>query len=232
MNKNLAAWFAGGAVLGVAVLVVLWQRARDECRATACFSHLYGIGNALRAYHAMHGAYPPSPEEQSATAPAVSWRVLILLSTGPDLAGYDPGQPWNSPHNEQFIPALVGDLFSCPSDSDPSAAGRTVYLAVVGDGTVWSEVRSGRIRSPEKEVPRKIVVIEVPHSGVDWTEPRDISAEDAVVLFRRENGFKDGRHRKGLHYLAADGSVHNFDEIDTVEAFASRLRATGSPRVK
>ena len=153
----------------------------------------------------MHGAYPPSSDEPPTAAPAVSWRVLILLPTGPELDGYNLGQAWNSPQNKQFIPASCGNLFSCPSDSDPGIAGRTAYLAVVGKGTVWSEVRLGHIRSPDKVVPQKIVVIEVPHSEVYWTEPRDISADEAITLFCLKGGFKDGRHRRGLHYLTEAG---------------------------
>ena len=69
-------------------------------------------------------------------------------------------------------------------------------------------------------------MIEVPHSGVYWSEPRDISADEAVTLFRREHGLKNGRHRRGLHYLAADGTVHSFDEIGSVKEFAGLLRSS------
>jgi hypothetical protein len=192
---------------------------------TTCVSKLYGIGFLLRTYCAVHGTYPPSPDEPATTAPAVSWRLLIFLPTDSRLDGYNRGQAWNSPRNERFIHAACGESFRCPSDSDAKGDGRTSYLAVVGKGTVWSEVRLGHIRSPDKEVPRKIVVIEVPHSGVYWTEPRDISADEALMLFRRENGFKDGRHRAGLHYLTAGGTVHSFNEVRGVEEFAGLLSA-------
>ena len=96
----------------------------------------------------------------------------------------------------------------------------------MGKGTVWSEVCSGHIRSPDKDAPQKILVIEVPHSDVYWTEPRDISADQAIILFRLENGLKSSRHKRGLHYLTADGTVHSFDEIGGVEEFASLVRAT------
>lgn len=215
----------GTLLVCAAVLAILWQRAREESRTSACEGNLFCIGSLLRAYHAKHGTYPPSSGERATAAPVVSWRVMILLPTGPDLNGYDLGQAWNSPQNEQIILGPNGKLFSCHGDPDARTAGRTTYLAIVGKGTVWSEVCLGHIRSPDKEVPQKIVVIEVPHSGVYWTEPRDISADEAIMLFRRENGLKDGRHRRGLHYLTADGSVHSFDEIGNVEEFANLIRA-------
>jgi hypothetical protein len=205
--------------------VIGWQRGRAESRTTACEGKLFGIGSLVRTYHAIHATYPPSPDEPATAAPAVSWRVLILIPTDSRLEGYNLGQAWTSLHNEQFINAAYGAPFSCPSDSDARIAGRTSYLAVVGKGTVWSEVRLGHVRSPDREVPKKIVVIEVPHSGVYWTEPRDISVDEAIMLFRLENGLKNGRHRRGLHYLTAYGAVHSFDEIGSVEEFASLLRA-------
>lgn len=214
----------GVLLVGALVLAFFWQRAREESRSSACEGNLFCIGSLLRAYHANHGTYPPSSDEHATAAPAVSWRVAILLPTGPDLDAYDLAQAWSSAQNEQFIRAPYGKSFWCPNDSGNKGSGTTSYLAVVGKGTVWSEVRLGHIRSPDKEVPQKIVVIEVPHSGVYWTEPRDISADEAIMLFRLENGLKNGRHRRGLHYLTADGSVHTFDEIGNVEEFASLIR--------
>ncbi len=211
-------------LLCAVVLAVFWQRAREDGRNSACIGRLHEIGFLLRNYHAVHGTYPPSPDEVRTDAPAVTWRVLVLRPTGPDLDAYDLAQAWSSAQNEQFLRAPYGKSFWCPSDSGNEGSGTTSYLAVVGKGTVWSEVRLGHIRSPDKEVPQKIVVIEVPHSGVYWTEPRDISAVDATMLFRRENGLKHSRHRRGLHYLTADGSVHSFDEIGNVEEFASLIR--------
>ena len=204
--------------------VILWPRAREEGRDNACNGHLYQVGFWLRNYLAVHGTYPRSSDEPATNAPAVSWRVLVTIETG-DLDGYSLEEPWNSPHNQQFILNSSGKQFQCPSDFVAERTGRISYLAIVGDGTIWSEVRLGHIRSPDKEVPQKIVVIEVPHSDVYWTEPRDISADQAILLFRLENGLRDCRHRRGLHYLTADGTVHCFDEIGGVEEFATLIRA-------
>ena len=215
----------GVLLVCVTILTILWQRAREEARTSTCVSNLYGVGSALEYYHAVHCTYPPLSGGPSTADPAVSWRVAIVLSMNPDVNGYNLGEAWNSPRNEQFIPTLYGKIFSCPSDSAGRITGRTSYLAVVGKGTVWSEVRLGHIRNPDKEVPQKIIVIEVPHSGIYWIEPRDISVDEAIRLFRLENGLKNGPHRSGLHYLTADGTVHSFNDIASVEEFASLLRS-------
>ena len=68
-----------------------------------------------------------------------------------ELDGYDLKQAWNSPYNQQFILDPSGKQFHCPSDFLSEGTGRVSYLAVVGEGTVWSEVRLGHIRSPDKE---------------------------------------------------------------------------------
>jgi len=221
-NSLLFAVLLGCAV----VLAVLWTRGWEAGRCNVCVGNLHGIGALLRNYRAVHGTYPPLADECTADAPVVSWRVLILLLGQHLDVAYRLDEPWDSPHNRSVIADGCSRSFSCPSDFAAKDAGRTSYLAVVGEGTVWSEVRLGHIRDPEKETPQKIVVIEVPDSGIYWTEPGDISVDEAIALFRAENGLKNSRHRKGLHYLTADGTVHNFDEIGSTEEFGRLLRAT------
>jgi hypothetical protein len=217
----------GSILVGAVLLVVPWQRAREEARSSACAGRLYQIGALLRAYFAVHGTYPAAPDEPATLAPAISWRLLILLPTDSGLDGYNRGETWNSAHNRQFIPAPYGNPFWCPSDFADQGAGRTSYLAVIGNGTVWSAVRSGHIRHPEMEAAEKIVLIEVPRSAVFWTEPRDITVDEALALFRQESGFVKGRHSGGLHYLTADGAVHSFQEVGDGEEFAMLLRVAG-----
>lgn len=206
-------------------LAVFWQRAREECHTTACRGKLFEIGVLLQNYQAVHGTYPASSDEAKAGIPAVSWRVLALVPVDSRLGGYNLAEGWDSPQNERFISNPLGNAFYCPAASDAAAAGRTSYLAIVGEGSLWSEVRLGHIRSPDKDAPQKILVIEVPESDIAWTEPRDLSVEDAIALFRSEHGIKGGRHGRGLHYLAADGSVHSFAEVGSVEDFSRLLRA-------
>jgi hypothetical protein len=209
-------------------LAVSWQRAREECRSSTCVGQLYAIGYGLRYYHGAHGTYPPVSDADATAPTLVSWRVLILPGWSKEdfFNEYRIGEPWNSPHNRQFVDHPNSESFWCPSDSSAARTGKTSYLAVVGKGSIWSEVRLGHIRDLKKEAPQKIVVIEVPDSGIHWTEPRDISVDEAIALFRSHNGLKNTRHRKGLHYLTADGTVHSFGEIGSVEEFADLLRVT------
>ncbi len=208
-----------GFVLATAVT---WRKALEETRCVACTGKLYQIGSGLRNYNEFHGAYPLAGGNTTA-----SWRILILrAATGDDglLPGYRSAEPWNSAHNLGVVEHNDNKrLFCCPSDASAARSGVSSYVAVVGEGSAWSELCSGDVRDVGIRTSQKIVVVEVPYPRYYWTEPRDISVGEAVAIFKSQNGFRNSRHKNGLHYLTADGRVHRFTEIDDVDEFVSML---------
>ena len=82
------AWFLKALVLGVVCIVligttifILWpsleglKKRRDK---QACMYNLQQIAQALNAYAADHGTYPPPTVYGPAGKPLYSWRVLVL----------------------------------------------------------------------------------------------------------------------------------------------------------
>ena len=232
----IAASLAILVATAVIVFFVKLHRAQQEVNACVCNGRIYYLGYLLGAYYAKHETFPPAPGEPTGGKPPVSWRLLVWLNTllATELRRYRLDEAWNSPANTALRDndPYFKMVFSCPSDSAGKDTGKTPYMAIVGKGSVWAEVRAGRIRNPYTEAPNKILLVEVPHSDVYWTEPRDLTIEQAIALYRSENGFKGIRHPHGLYYLTAGGTYGSFDQIRNVEEFSRLLRAADEQTVR
>ena len=206
----------------------------EEMRCADCAAALEYIGGNLSRYFKQHGKYPLTQHDSGTHGPPVSWRVAIQESWASRfLSRYRQGEPWNSAHNLALVDdTIVAGIFACPSDHHARSAHAASYLAVTGPGTVWSEVDSGHLKDPEKEARDKILVIEVPEGGVPWTQPKDLSVEDVVKLFKATPGLTTTRHARGLHYLTAGRDVESFGNLDGVGALLQRLKVIqlGKPK--
>lgn len=83
----------------------------------------------------------------------------------------------------------------------------TSYVAVVGPHTAWPGVASTRL-SDFKHESKTILLIELPDSGIVWTEPRDVSICQFAVCTKSQSGEGIiGHHPGGFNALFADGHV-------------------------
>jgi hypothetical protein len=171
------------------------------------------------------GCLPPAFVLGKDGAPAHSWRVLVLKFLDPEVyRRYDFGVRWDSPENLPLLQAdPIGRSMACPDDPGAAASRSTSYVAVVGENTLWPGSRG---RTPEELVGnrRKILLIELPFSDIRWTEPRDVSFEDALRMYSDYDGFRRMHHPEGLYYLTLDGTLHPFSEIESKEEFARLLQ--------
>lgn len=91
-------------------------------------------------------------------------------------AEYDFSEPWDGPKNR----LLAGRMPKIYRFHTETTEGTSVanYLAVVGDGTVWSgkeKVTSGQV---EDGLSQTILIVENLGLDVNWMEPRDIAFAD------------------------------------------------------
>jgi hypothetical protein len=205
---------------------IMWKLGWNEARKEGCIGQIFQIGFTLRNYFAIEGKYPPHVSIKTNEKSEVSWRVAILpyIESAYFYKQYRLEEPWNSPNNFPLRNHECGNIFLCPSVKNSANIGKTSYLAVTGPGSVWTETCAGNIRNPEKEFPDKIIIIEVPESDIFWTEPKDISIDDVVTLFKAKNGLKDSRHSGGLNYISADGKSKSFSQISNVEELIKLLK--------
>ncbi len=174
-----------------------------------CTSRLRRLHEALLAYHADHGAFPPAYTTNEAGEPLHSWRVLLLPYLGRrEQAIYRSirlDEPWNSPQNRMRF-RTTPDAYRCPA----TAHGRQVmYFAVTGRDAVFSPegaIKQADITDPASQT---VLLIEAPRVDAKWMEPVDIDAR--TFTFADTPGaaaYWQTGHGDGAHALMADGSVH------------------------
>jgi uncharacterized protein DUF1559 len=186
--------------------MVLSRGSLAEREAQQCEQNLHRIGLALEAYETRNKSYPPAQLRDSPSGPVRSWRVALLDFLGDTkLEGkYDPKQPWDSPANES-LREPTPEVFACPCD--PARwTGETSYLGCVDPTTGQLGFRPAGWNAPEIDPKLKIVLIELPGSGVGWLEPHDLVAGDPETAKLADRPLLVSHFGEG-HVLLDDGTV-------------------------
>ena len=202
----------------------------EASHRTRCRNNLKGIGIALHNYHDVFGTFPPAYVSDEKGRPMHSWRVLILpyfdQSTLEDdnlFEEYDFTEPWDGPNNVKLLEKCP-DVYACPSHEgeDPTM---TAYAAIVGEPCVFWGTQPAKIRDITDGTSNTIMVSEVAHARVRWTEPRDISF-GAFPGIGHPDGFKSD-HEGGVFVLRADGSVKLVSEKSNPEIVPATFTRNG-----
>ncbi|WP_425616775.1 DUF1559 domain-containing protein [Anatilimnocola sp. NA78] len=157
-------------------------------RQGAAENNLKQVGIALAIHESAKGNRPPITIEKTGGA-VHSWRSTLLDSLGrPDIAeSYDWDEAWDGPNNAALHQTKIS---TCQFRYGPAGVSPTdvAFLAI----TVPGGYPDG-----------SFFVVEVPNSGINFFEPRDISLQDLSQPGCR------GVHKNGTstHILWPDGSV-------------------------
>lgn len=204
---------------GCFCLLVLFSAATMFCmwsiefaRSNTCSHHLKLLGLTLQNYCDRTGSLPPAYDCDETGKPINSWRTRIvpgvLWYNFPK--NYDFSQPWNGPTNFALLGGTALSDFNCPSDVADRTP-MTSYVAVVGPNTMWPGC-TGAKPAADGSDDDKILVIEVVHSNIQWTEPRDLTLDEALDTFERYGQLKIGsQHRDGIHYVTVGGMARTLD---------------------
>jgi len=166
----------------IALLLPAVASAPAAARRAACSNNLRQIMLALHVYHDVNKCFPPAYVADKNGKPMHSWRVLILpwLQYGVLYDAYDFNEPWDGPNNRKLLAARPND-YVCPSDDkarSPSAT-QTSYVAIVGANAAWTGEKSTDLKelAGKGGLAKTIMLVEVANSGIQWSEPRDLSLE-------------------------------------------------------
>jgi hypothetical protein len=99
----------------------------------------------------------------------------------------------------------------------------TNYVAVVGEGTLWCKDVPRDLSFLKDKVDHKILLIEIPCTDIVWTEPRDITLDEALQLFSSPDGLRGTDHGDGLSYITVSLQVRPISSIRTIDEFKSML---------
>jgi len=159
-------------------------------RRLYCRHNLRRLAIALRAYRDDYGCFPPAYIADPSGKPAHSWRVLILpyMEEQPLYEQYDFSEPWDGPNNCKLTEQGVG-AFHCPcSRSWLNGPAMTDYVAVVGKKTSWPGANPRKVEDIRDGTHGTIMLVEIDDSHIKWTEPRDLSFEEALRDINPESG--------------------------------------------
>ena len=239
-------WFLITVALFVSALLLLpaLEQARSSARRLQCKNNLHRFGIALHNYHDDYGVFPPAVTRNESGQPMHSWRVLLLPYV--DQIGlfsqYKLDEPWDSPHNRQLADQMP-PIYRCPSHphhGDGSGRTLTSYVAVVGDESAWMEEGSRSLEDFGDHAASTVQLTEWAGVQIPWTEPRDLSVEEARTPLGRRLAPNDWpghppredyfyEYEPSWHVAFADGSVKAFGHSIEPDVWASLLRLkTGS----
>ncbi len=187
----------------VALLLPPVQAAREAARRNQAANELKQIGIAMLNYHDQFKHYPARAIYDNQGKPLLSWRVTILpyLEQEALCKEFHLDEPWDSEHNRKLIERMPA-VYANPNY--PLTDMKTVYLAIVGDGTVFEGKEGIAIRKITDGTSKTALVVEADADrAVIWTKPDDFEFDGNRPLAGL------GHLRPGVFStLFADASVH------------------------
>lgn len=165
-------------------------------------SNLQQVVQALNAYAADYGTYPPPTVFDKAGKPMHSWRVLLLPYLGEQAlyATYNFDEPWDSNDNSTLLPR-------CPSVyRSPGSSENTCFL-ITGQGTLFpASGPLGPAAIPDG-LGTTLLVVESDNPLNEWTKPLDIEiAKLNPTIGASGPNTIGGNHSGGAAAAFADGS--------------------------
>lgn len=200
---------------GVGWLLVLAKtRADDSARTSGCHGCLTSIAIAMHEYHAKHGSFPPAYTADALGRPVHSWRVLLLEFIDPDLYDeYRFDEPWNGPHNH-LLESRMPSCYRCPACRQDQGRWFTNYFVVVGDRTLFPELRTIALSELEKPQSMVVLVVESTSQEVHWMEPKDLSFSSmSFTVNDPSKPSVSAKHRAGPSVCTVDGTKRHADNL-------------------
>jgi prepilin-type processing-associated H-X9-DG protein len=196
-----------------------------------CQSNLRRIGQAILAYEAANGAFPPAYTVDAAGKPMHSWRVLILPYLGPtEKALYQQinmNEAWDSPQNAT-LNSRMPRVFASPLDDNALSGHETSYMVIMGPKTMFPDGASRKREEITDGLDTTIMVVEVKASGHSWMEPADLS--DGLIDYQI-GGDVGGNHNRGATVLFADGDARFLSDVTPSEELEAMATVAGGEPV-
>jgi hypothetical protein len=191
---------------------------------------LRALGRALLAHSDQLGTLPPAYIADAAGKPLYSWRVVLLPYLGhQDLYNrFDKSKAWDDPANLEVSNTPV-DAFKSPADPTVAANGAN-YLAIVGEGCVFSGPKPHKLLDILDGTANTLAVIECQGVSGSWAAPIDLQ-KDAIRL--EVGAAPDQLHSpypQGIQILRVDTSVGFISADKVPEVFPRTLSIAGGER--
>jgi len=225
----------------IALLLPAISRVRESAARMQDANNLKQIGLAFYSVSSSHGdRLPRAAAFRSATGkPLLSWRVAILPYIEQDALykQFRLDEPWDSPHNIQFV-SRMPKTYLVPGQQD-DRSGRTHYQVFVGPGTLFEEPKDNGnpgnrmlqfgVRFPA-DVPdgtANTILVTTARTPVPWTSPQDLPFEPDGPLPPMNDQFS-----AGFNVLFADGTVRPLRPNIPVDVLRAMITRNGGEAVR
>jgi hypothetical protein len=202
---------------------------------TSSIRNLERIADALNAYAADHGTYPPSATRDASNAKLHSWRVLILPYLGEEelYNKFDLDLAWDHPKNIQAT-YEIPPVYQHPNSAAKAIYYQSAYYLITGQGTLFPN--SGPL-GPDQvtdDLSQTILVTEgtpIVASGY-WTEPIDLDfAKIQGKLGSNPGNEPGGLLDDGVAIVTTDGRGHFVPDTIEPMTFRSLITPNGGERM-
>jgi hypothetical protein len=138
------------------------------------------IAIALHNYHSVHDHFPPAVVRDKNGQPLYSWRVLLLPYLEQDILyrKFKLDEPWDSPHNSQFLEPTPKCYVPRFGGNNPP--GMTRYQVFVGPGTVFEH--DGLTLDDITDGTAETLLVVEAGDPVPWSKPEDLTYSPDVPL--------------------------------------------------
>jgi hypothetical protein len=190
------------APIAVALLMPAIKSSRGAAQGAASMNNMRQIMLAMHNYHDANKRLPPAFKADKDGKPLLSWRVLILpmMEYGDLYNQFHLDEPWDSENNKKLIANMPPEY---RSPNRKSGEGKTNYLAVRGEKTVFSGKQGVRFQEITDGTSNTIAIVEASdEKAVIWTKPDDFE-------YSEENPLQGlvGLNPNGFLVGFVDGSV-------------------------
>ncbi|MCU0961554.1 MAG: DUF1559 domain-containing protein [Pirellulaceae bacterium] len=176
---------------------------------------------------------------EAGARPLLSWRVELLPYLGYQQL-YDQfhlDEPWDSPHNKQFLPAIP-EVYQSPERFDE----KTNYVIPLAQFTPYGRRHGFSLQDYEDGAANTVILLEADDTAaVNWTEPADLKLDlsnfSGSVGNLREDGFFVVWGDYTISRIASDcppaslKAMFTYDGGEKFSSFDVRLEATAEPDV-
>ena len=189
----------------VALLVPAVSSARQAAQRAQSMNNLKMIGLAMHNYHDVYNTFPTNIHNDD-DSPRTSWRTALLpfLEQQPLFEMYDFHVDWSAEEN-MMVRQTPLDVFRSPLSTDPPNHTNYVAVNLQGASIIEDDGQFHRMADIIDGTSNTIMVIEVQNTGIEWSEPRDITYNQLLTMLQQ--GSVSGSDT-GFNALFADGSVH------------------------
>jgi serine/threonine-protein kinase len=181
------------------------------------------VAEAMKAYHAANGRFPPATVTDADGKPLYSWRVLLLpyLNQQDLYRRFHLNRAWDHPSNATLLRRIPKE-YAMPGDAKDTVS--TPIQVLVGPGGLFDNAEGRQLSQITDGAANTFLLIE---SGdiVPWSKPADVVFDPRKYVPHR------GLFPGAFHATTADFVTHSFADTIPERVFLAHFTRAGGETI-